>query len=110
MTIFASEGFLNSDRKIVSRILKLDSLTCTKTETFEALLSWIKVATGKIRLTKEIVRDQFDDLFHEIRFGLMTSYEFLQIAIPYSRWFTPEEYRTILNEIKNTKNNTTEKI
>lgn len=100
MSVFQSEGFLKTDQKILRRILKVDSLKCTISELFYALLNWIKAEMCTNTLTKDIVRGQFNDLFTEIRFEQMAILEFFPISMQYRHWFTDLEYTHIFNCIR----------
>ncbi|XP_055326078.1 BTB/POZ domain-containing protein 6-A-like, partial [Sitodiplosis mosellana] len=71
-TVLKSTDFLACDRKILAQILKLNWMSCTEIELFEACISWVKAASKQNVLTKEIVQAHLGDLFHEIRFGSMS--------------------------------------
>lgn len=103
--IFGSENFLECNRRTVKRILKLDFLTCTETEAFEALLNWIKATIKSSALTWDIVRGRFEDLFQEIRFGSMALDDFLALD-SYSHLFSYDEYRENIHSIKSRQHHT----
>lgn len=97
--ILQTTNFLECDRQVLNHILKLRSLSCSETVVFEAVMSWVKVASKQEELTKDIVETHLGDLFHEIRFRSMCYDEFVDLLPSYGKLFTGDEYREILQMV-----------
>lgn len=92
--MFTSEKFLELDRKTVKSILQMDTLCCSESEVFNAVMRWIETKTKQN--SKNPL--EYHDLVREIRFGLMTLQEFLALGT-YTKMFSPDEFREIVNII-----------
>lgn len=99
--VLSSDSFLECNPKTVERILQMDSLKCSEAEIFKSLLEWIKAQSQQNDLTREIVVVKYGDLLHRIRFGLMTSAEFVSLD-PHSI-FSYKEYVEIHKMITSAK-------
>ncbi|XP_055325984.1 BTB/POZ domain-containing protein 6-B-like [Sitodiplosis mosellana] len=99
--VFHSNGFLTCDRKLLAEILKLDWMSCTEIELFEACMSWVKATGKQDNLTKELVQTQLGQLFYEIRFGSMALDEFTALVPTNGQLFTNTEYTDIIQSITN---------
>lgn len=97
--VLASKSFLECDIKVLTQMLKLDSLSCSEGEVFEACTNWVKATAKTDHLTRDIVQAQFGNLFYEIRFGSMSSQQFATIVGSYGDLFTLDEYKDISQAI-----------
>lgn len=97
--VLRSESFLNCDRRILERVLKMDFLPCSETELFEVCMSWVRVASETEHLTRDVVQTQLGNLFYEIRFGAMTSEEFGKLLPVYGELFSANEHDEIARVI-----------
>lgn len=69
--VFESADFQACDQQVLAHILKMDQLSCTEVEVFEALMSWVKAKSKQNVLSKSLVQAHPGDLFYEIRFATM---------------------------------------
>ncbi|XP_055303106.1 BTB/POZ domain-containing protein 6-B-like [Sitodiplosis mosellana] len=99
--VLNSIDFLSCDPKVLAKILRLNWLSCTEVELFEACMSWVKTATEKNDLTKELVQAQLGDSLYNIRFGSMSFEEFGTLVPTYGQLFTTTEYVDIIQMITN---------
>lgn len=97
--VFKSNDFLTCDVTILSRILKLNWLSCSEIELFETCMAWIKAASKQEIVTKEMVHTQLGAAFYDIRFGLMTFAEFASLIPSYGTLFSTDEYQDIIQII-----------
>lgn len=67
----------------------------TENELFEACMNWVKAATNLNNLTRKDVEDHLGELFHEIRFKLMSVQQFATLIPTYGDLFTIDEYKEI---------------
>ncbi|XP_055306482.1 uncharacterized protein LOC129570785 [Sitodiplosis mosellana] len=97
--VLASDNFLKSDSKVLGHILKLNTLSCSENEIFEACMNWVK-ATAKVdQLTREIVQAQLGELFYNIRFKSMTPQGFAALVPSYGCLLSNDEYGDISQAI-----------
>ncbi|XP_055301666.1 BTB/POZ domain-containing protein 2-like [Sitodiplosis mosellana] len=97
--VLKSDGFVSCDRKVLTKIVKLNWMTCSESELFEGCMAWVKATTKQNTLTKELVQSQLGELFYEIRFGLMTMDEFVALIPSYGKIFGADEYTDIIQLI-----------
>lgn len=50
--------FFGCSRTVLSRILKLDRISCTESRVFDACIAWIRAATGEDVITNEMLHTQ----------------------------------------------------
>lgn len=98
-SIFKSPRFLQCDRKVLSHIMRLNSLSCSEFELFTACESWLKHMTHKSVLTSELIRSYLGQSIRDIRFHLMALTEFISIYSSYETLFTPDNRRYIVQTI-----------
>lgn len=97
--VFKSSTFLHCDRTVLHHILQLDSLMCMETEVFTACLSWAKFncqQNGIDENKPENLKTQLGVCFYQIRFGAMTSQEFVEYTLPYQEMFTRSDFANFL--------------
>ncbi|XP_031626902.1 kelch-like protein 9 [Contarinia nasturtii] len=94
--VLVSGNFMECDRKVLSHILNIDSLSCSESKLFEACMGWTKNAANADNLTREAVKRQLGNLFYEIRFKSMSSLQFANITSLYGNLFSSDEYREIV--------------
>lgn len=70
--VLKSPGFLQCDKQVLAHILKMDVLSCTEVDIFEACMAWVKSKSGQDILTKELVDTHLGELYYEIRFASMS--------------------------------------
>ncbi|XP_031639027.1 uncharacterized protein LOC116351111 [Contarinia nasturtii] len=97
--VFQSNDFLTCNAKTMSQIVKLNWLTCSEIELFEACMAWIKAGSKQDVVTKQMVEDQLGDSFYDIRFGSMTFNEFATLIPSYGEIFSRMEYQDIIQII-----------
>lgn len=68
-------NFLQCSERVLEHILKMEFLSCSEAELFEACMSWVAVKSGQVPVTKELVERHIKCFFREIRFKSMTSEE-----------------------------------
>ncbi|XP_055317516.1 BTB/POZ domain-containing protein 2-like [Sitodiplosis mosellana] len=78
-TVFSTTSFLDCDKKTLGHILKLDSFSCSEADVFEACMAWLKNASKKDNLTKEIVKTHLGEWFYEIRYLSMSIESFTKL-------------------------------
>ncbi|XP_031633929.1 kelch-like protein 13 [Contarinia nasturtii] len=94
--VLTSGNFMECDRKVLSHILNIDSLSCSESELFEACMEWTKTAANADNLTREAVEQQLGNLLYEIRFKSMSPQQFANITSLYGNLFSSDEYRDII--------------
>lgn len=94
-----SSGFLECDGQVVNHILKMDFLSCSETEVFDACMAWVKAASKQDKLTREIVQTHLGDSFFNICFGSMSMDDFVKLLPLYGNLFAANEYNEILQTI-----------
>lgn len=108
MQMFKSDGFLvKCNRDMLVEILKLDSLNCKETETFEACILWAKAncISKNVNAKKmENLRAELGDAIYEIRFRSLTIGEFVHLHSLHEGFFTAAEMQEIIYMIGNLKN------
>lgn len=108
MEVFKSDGFLvNCNRDMLVEILKLDSLNCKETVTFDACILWAKancISKNVIAKNMENLRAELGDAIYEIRFRSLTIGEFVHLHSLYENFITAREMQEITYMIGNLKN------
>ncbi|XP_055303759.1 BTB/POZ domain-containing protein 3-like isoform X3 [Sitodiplosis mosellana] len=99
--VLKSTGFLSCDQKVLAEILRLNWLSCTEIELFEACMSWVKATVEEGDLTKEQVQVKLGDSLYDIRFGSMSFDEFGALMPAYGHLFMGNEYADIIQIITN---------
>ncbi|XP_031639201.1 uncharacterized protein LOC116351261 [Contarinia nasturtii] len=97
--VLKSASFQTCDKKTMDAILKLDWLSCSEIELFEAVMSWVKTASKTEDLTKSIVQSYLGESFHEFRFGTITFNEFVSLIPSYGKTFSFDEQQEIIQMI-----------
>lgn len=97
--ILQSPSFLECDGQVINHILKMDFLSCSETEVFEACMAWVKASSKEDDLTREIVETHLGDSFFDICFGSMTMDDFVKLLPLYGNLFSANEYNEILQTI-----------
>ncbi|XP_055307600.1 BTB/POZ domain-containing protein 6-B-like, partial [Sitodiplosis mosellana] len=103
--VLKSPGFLKCDQKTIGHILKLDTLSCSETDVFNACVECVKATSKQDTLTKEAVQAHLGDSFYDIRFGSMKMDEFAAIFESYSMTslFSAKEHKEIVQMITTEK-------
>lgn len=96
--IFNTDGFFECDRQILEHILRMDLLSCTEVEVFEACMEWVRVKSKQNTVSREFVDMHLGNLFYEIRFASMTMQELCNLAAKYKSVLL-SEISTIINII-----------
>ncbi|XP_031639409.1 BTB/POZ domain-containing protein 3-like [Contarinia nasturtii] len=96
--VFSSASFLECSKDALEHILKMDSLSCSEVDVFEACMEWVKSACGLEleELTREIIQTYLGDLIYKIRFKSIKPQQFGYLASIYGRLFSSDEYREIV--------------
>lgn len=99
--VLKTNGFQTCDKKTIDSILKLDRLSCSEKELFEACMLWVKAVSKKEILTKKVVQFHLGQSFQEFRFGSMTINEFATLIPSYGKAFSFDEQQDIIQMIAN---------
>lgn len=70
--VFKSAGFLECSPKALEYILKLNLLSCSESEVFQAAMAWVKAKCGKETLLKSDVMEHLGVLYYQIRIASLT--------------------------------------
>lgn len=97
--VFKSAEFLNCDQSVLKYILKMDLLSCTEVEVFEACMSWVKSISKHLILTRKIVNDYLGNAFYHVRFASMTIEDFAMLTHKFGSIFSADEYKEIIQLI-----------
>lgn len=97
--VFKSSSFLECHRSVLGHILMSNELSCSETMVLEACINWVKAASGRDEVTREMVQNHLNDLFYEIRFGSMNMKDFAALTGSYGKLFTLDEYQEIVQTI-----------
>lgn len=81
--VFKSAGFCECDKMVLEHILKMNALSCSEVDVFEACMSWVRVQSQQNALTKPMVERYFGDLYYEIRFASMSIQEICTLESKY---------------------------
>lgn len=84
VVVLGSAGFLDCDRLILEHILKMNLLSCSEGDLFEACMAWVKEKSQQSALSRDLVDTHLGKLFYEIRFASMTMKELCTLATKYS--------------------------
>lgn len=98
--VFESVSFLSCDRNVLQNILKMDAIMCSEIDVFNACMEWIKVASKRDVLTREVIQNYIGDFFYDIQFGAMTIDEFASIRESYGDLFSDNERNEVIQMIK----------
>lgn len=82
-SLFKSADFLDCSRETLAHILKMQLLSCSEVEIFEACMAWVAAKSQLTILTKAVVKKYLDDLYYEIRFASMTMPQFCKLSSKY---------------------------
>lgn len=94
-----SESFLTTSKSVLGHILKLDSVSCSETDVFNACMACVKVKARQDQITEDIVCTHLGDFFDEIRFESMMAQEFAALALLYGDLFPADKYIKIMQTI-----------
>lgn len=82
--IFASAGFLECSKEALAYILRMDLLSCSEAEVFEACMAWVRAKSKQSAVSKATVEQYLGNLYYEIRFASMTVPEFCALKKKYT--------------------------
>lgn len=100
--VFKSNGFLSSNRAIISDIVRLAGINCRAKCVFDACISWAKNFCTENDMdpnSNAHLREALGDLLYEIRFDTMAFEEFIKYYRPFKSLFTEDEREEILQLI-----------
>lgn len=89
---------MECDRQIIEHILRMDLLSCSEVEVFEACMEWVRVKSKQNAVSREYVDIHLGNLFYEMRFASMTMHELCNLAAKYKSVLL-SEISTIINII-----------
>lgn len=69
--IFKSTEFSECTKEQLAHIVKMNILSCSEVEVFEAMIAWVTAKCGDDALSKELVQKHLGKLYYEIRFKSM---------------------------------------
>lgn len=104
--LLKSSSFLECDRQVISYILKMDALSCSELELFDACMSWLKVISKQETITRDIIQKHLGESFYDIGFGIMAIDEFISILPLYLDIFSSNELHEIFQQILEKNTNT----
>lgn len=96
--VLNSTGFLNCQKKTLEHILRIDVLSCSEVELFEACMAWICTKSKQNEVTMDLVETHLGKLFYDIRFASMTIQQFCQLSAKYNQVLR-HDFETITNII-----------
>lgn len=99
--VLASDGFAACDKAVLRRILDIDELWCREKDVFEACMSWVKKASKRTKVTKQLVQKHLGELLYQIRFRSVDFKELSSILPVYPDLFSDDEYNDIFQLIHN---------
>lgn len=97
--LFAANEFLQCDRVVLLHILKSDSLHCKEVDIFDACIAWARsVCQQKAIDAKqpENLRAELGDAIYQVRFGSMTTMDFIASYEPIRGFFSPDEFYDVM--------------
>lgn len=100
--IFQSTSFLHCDRNVLRKMIELDTLECDELTVFDGCLAWVQMACRREHIddtNMQNLRQQFGDIFYEIRFGSMNVEDFYQRYCRYKGLFSLDEFEDIISMI-----------
>lgn len=97
--VLKSSDFLNCNDETLSRILKLDTLSCPEYIVFRACMAWLQTASNRKTIDKELVEQYLGESFQNIRFGIMTIAQVNVIFRSHKNLFTTEERTGIIRMV-----------
>lgn len=103
--VFKSAGFLECDKEMLGRILKMNLLSCSEVDVFEACMAWVKFKCGERCLTEAMIKKHLVDLYYDIRFASITVEQLCSLSSKYESVLS-SDFETITNIIVNPKFNT----
>lgn len=101
--VFKTAGFKDCDREILSHILRIDAMSCSEIEVFNACMAWVKTASKKDTLTKDSIESHLANLLYDIRYCSMMMEEFDEIYKSYGYLFSSNDHKAIVDMIKSKK-------
>lgn len=100
--VFGTSGFLNSNRAVISDIIRLAGTKCRAKCVFEACILWAKNFCSENDMDPNnnvLLRNALGDVLYEIRFDTMAFEEFVKYYRPFKSLFTEDEREEILQLI-----------
>lgn len=89
--VFKSTAFIKSERSILSKILKLDSLSCGESIVFRSCVEWVRARSGEEIITRQIFHEYLGDKLYDIRFRSMSNEELTTLPSTCGELFSNEE-------------------
>ncbi|XP_031638068.1 uncharacterized protein LOC116350414 [Contarinia nasturtii] len=99
--IFASLDFLECKPLALLNILKLNHLSCTELDVFNACIEWVKTTSGENYVTRMLLENYLGESFYYIDFGSMTLEDFLTLLPMHGNLFIGDDYCEIIQMIVN---------
>lgn len=98
IAVFQSTGFCHCDEKSLTHILRMDLLSCSEVDVFEACMAWVQGQSKQNTLSKALVEEHLGALYYEIRFVSMTIQEFCALDTKYKDVLS-DDFNTIVRII-----------
>lgn len=89
---------MDCDRQVLEHVLRMDLLSCSEIQDFEACMDWVRVKSKQDAVSREFDDMHLGNLFYEIRFASMTKQELCNLAAKYKSVLLGE-ISTIINII-----------
>lgn len=88
--VLKSDGFADCEKPVLEHILKMNVMSCTESELFEACMTWVQRKSQQNAVSKESVETHLGDLYYAIRFASIDTTELLALEKKYSSVLTPD--------------------
>lgn len=109
VVVFKSDGFTNCSKNVLESVLKLNGLSCTEMDIFNACMVWAETACkkkGTDAVDKKNLRAELGECFFLLPFVTMTVSNFCEVVFVNRAIFTLDEVADIMTCI--TKGKSTE--
>lgn len=102
--VFSSATFLKCGVRVMAHILRMNLLSCSEVDVFEACMSWVRANSEQQVLSKAMVKQYLGDSYYQIRFASMTIQEFCALEIKYNDVLS-SDFKTLVQLIAKPKRN-----
>lgn len=96
--VLESAGFLECNKNALAHILKMNVLSCSEVDVFQACMAWVRTKSQQNTVSKAIVKRYLGDLYYEIRFASMSIQEFCALESKYKAVLSTD-FNTIIRII-----------
>lgn len=100
--VLKSGKFLECDRDLLEQVIDIDTLKCGEFDVLTACLAWAKASAqrkGADANDTQVLRQEFGDLLHKIRFRSISMTDFTTVIGSYAGLFAADELEHIIQMI-----------